>query len=260
MEIRDLTDKYHKPYFCCLEEWSDDMKDAGNHKEIWYNKMKDRGFRVKIAVDQEKVCGMIQYGSSENAPIQGKDLYFIHCIWVHGHKQGIGNYQKRGIGKALLQAAEQDIQSMKQKGIAAWGISLPFWMKASWFRKQGYRKIDKDGMAVLLWKPLNEEAKPPRWIKMKRKPQKIQGKVTVTSFINGWCPVQNTAHERAKRAAKEFGDLIQFKEIHTSDREVFLEWGISDALFVNEKQIRVGPPPSFNKIRKKIAKQVKKIK
>ena len=36
------------------------------------------------------------------------------------------------------------------------------------------------------------------------------------------------------------------------------EKGLSDALFINGKEIRTGPPPSFNKIRKKIARQVKK--
>ena len=114
-------------------------------------------------------------------------------------------------------------------------------------------------MAVLLWKPFDEDADAPRWIKMKKKPKKTPGKVTVTSFINGWCPVQNMAHERARRAAKEFGDTVTFQEIHTSDRKVFLEWGISDALFVDEKQIRTGPPPSFKKIRKQIEKRVKRI-
>lgn len=31
-------------------------------------------------------------------------------------------------------------------------------MKASWFKKQGYRKADHQGMAVLLWKPFTDVA------------------------------------------------------------------------------------------------------
>ncbi|MEJ2628600.1 MAG: GNAT family N-acetyltransferase [bacterium] len=259
MKITDLTPQYHKLYFCCLEDWSEDMKEAGNHKQVWFNKMKDKGLRVKIALEEEKVCGMIQYVPVEISSITGEDLYFIQCIWVHGHKQGIGNYQKRGIGKALLQAAEKDIKSMHKKGVAAWGISLPFWMKASWFKKQGYKKIDKNGMAVLLWKPFKENAIPPRWIREKKKPLAKEGKVVVTSFINGWCPAQNIVHERAKRASQACGDIVEFQEIQTSDREVFYEWGISDALFIDGKQVRTGPPPSFEKIKKKISKRVKKL-
>ena len=259
MEIIDLTEKYHRQFFCCLEEWSDDIMEAGNHKEVWYGKMKDKGLRVKIAVENDIACGMIQYVPVENSTIEGKDLYFINCIWVHGHKKGIGNYQKRGIGKALLRAAEDDIRAMNRKGVAAWGLSLPIWMKASWFKKQGYRKIDKNGIAVLIWKPFAEDAVPPRWIKEKKRPQSAKGKVTVTSFINGWCPVQNLAHERAKRASQEFSESVDFREIQTFDREALYEWGISDALFIDDKQVRTGPPPSYKKIRSKIAKKVKRL-
>jgi len=259
MKITDLSPQYHKPYFCCLEDWSEDIKEAGNHKQVWFKKMKDKGLRVKIALEEEKVCGMIQYVPVEISSIAGEGLYFIQCIWVHGHKQGIGNYQKKGIGKALLQAAEKDIKSMHKKGVVAWGISLPFWMKASWFKKQGYKKIDKNGMAVLLWKPFMENAIPPRWIRKKKKPPTKEGKVVVTSFINGWCSVQNMVHERAKRASQEFGNKVEFQEIQTSNREVLEEWGISDALFIDGKQLSTGPPPSFEKIKKKIRRRVKKL-
>jgi len=259
MEIVDFTEEYREKYFVCLEDWSEEMKEAGNHKELWYNKMKDKGLRVKLALEDNKVCGMVQYVPVEYSIVEGKDLYFVHCIWVHGYKKGIGNYQKKGIGKALLQAAENDVKSMGAKGIAAWGVSLPFWMKASWFKKQGYTKVDKDGMSILLWKPFTDDADPPKWIKEKKKPIKMAGKVTVTSFINGWCPAQNMVFERAKRAASEFGDIVEFQEIHTFDREVFQEWGISDALFIDGKQIRTGPPPAYEKIRNKIARRVKKI-
>jgi len=143
MQITDLTEQYYNTFFCCLEDWSDEMKEAGNHKQQWYNQMKDKGLGVKLAVENEKVLGMIQYVPVESAPIVGNNIYFINCIWVHGYKEGVGNQQKKGIGKALLQAAEEDVKSKNADGLAAWGISLPFWMKASWFKKQGYKKVQK---------------------------------------------------------------------------------------------------------------------
>jgi len=81
----------------------------------------------------------------------------------------------------------------------------------------------------------------------------------VTCFRHGWCPAQNIVFERAKRAAQEFGDEVAFREIDTLNREVFLEWGIADALFIDNKQVRTGPPPSFEKIKKKIARRVRKL-
>ena len=209
MDIVDPSEKHLKTYFLCLEDWSDEIKEAGDHKERWYAKMKDRGLGVKLAVEDDKVCGMIQYLPVEHSTIEGEDCYFIACIWVHGYKnKGIGNYQKRGIGKALLRAAEDDIRSKNVTGVAAWGLSLPFWMKASWFKKHGYAKVDKDGPAVLLWKPFTEDAVPPRWIKEQKRPGRSEGKVAVTSFINGWCPAQNLVLERAKRASSGFGDSV----------------------------------------------------
>jgi len=37
MEIVDLEEKYNYLYFMCLEDWSDEMKESGKHKEHWYN-------------------------------------------------------------------------------------------------------------------------------------------------------------------------------------------------------------------------------
>lgn len=65
--------------------------------------------------------------------------------------------------------------------------------------------------------------------------------------------------ECAKRASAEFGDKVIFKEINTYDREVFLEWGIMDALYIDDKLLSNGPPLSYEKIRAKIARAVKRL-
>ena len=260
MKVIDLTEDYRQLYFVCLEDWCKEMKEGGDHKEVWYNKMKDKGLGVKLALDDNgKVGGMIQYIPIEHSFAEGKDLYFINCIWVHGYKKGRGNFQKKGMGKALIQAAEADVKTKGAEGMVAWGISLPFWMKASWFKKQGYTEVDKQEGQVLLWKPFTNNAILPKWIKQKKKPEMTSGKVTVTAFLNGWCPAQNIVFERAKRAALEFRNKVVFREINTFDRKVFLEWGIADALFIDDKQVRTGPPPSYGKIKKFIAKRVKKL-
>lgn len=260
MQIIDLTDEYRRLYFVCLEDWSEEMKEAGDHKKSWYDRMMDKGLQVKLALDDDgKVGGMIQYLPIEHSFIEGTDQYFINCIWVHGYKAGRGKFQKRGMGKALLQAAEDDVQAKGAKAIAAWGVSMPFWMKASWYKKHGYTRVDKQGIQVLVWKPFTDDAIPPQWIRERKKPGKIPGKVAVTAFLNGWCPAQNLVFERAKRAATEFGDQVSFQEIQTYNKDVFLEWGIADALYVDGKKVRSGPPPSYERIRKIIAKRVKKL-
>jgi GNAT superfamily N-acetyltransferase len=262
MKIIQLTEEYKGNYFVCLEDWSDEVKEAGNHKEQWYLKMKDKGLGALLALnDDGKPVGMIQYIPIEHSSVEGSDLYFILCIWVHGYKnKGVGNWQKQGIGKMLIRAAEDDVKKKGAKGLAAWGVPLPVFMKASWFKKQGYIQVDKEGILgrVLLWKPFSNDAVPPKWIKAKKKPELNRGKVTVTGFINGWCPASNMVLERARRASLELGDRVVFHEINTFNREAFCEWGISDSLFVNGKKVNTGPPPSYEKIRKKISKELKK--
>ncbi len=261
MKVVDLTQAHEQLYLVCLEDWSEEMREAGNHKELWYRSMKDKGLRVKLALDDsEQVGGMIEYMPIEYAFAEGSDLYFINCIWVHGHKQGRGNFQKRGMGKALLKAAEEDVRALGAKGMVAWGIWLPFWMKASWFKKQGYKKVDSDEGIILLWKPFAGDAVPPKWIKKKCVPELTPGKVTVTSFLNGQCPAGNLVHERARRAAEECGDKVIFCTINTNDKEVMRLCGERSALYVDDKNVRTGPPPSYEKIRTVVAKRVKKLR
>jgi GNAT superfamily N-acetyltransferase len=260
MKIVDLAAAHEKIYCQCLEEWSDEIREAGDHKREWVEKHKGKGLRVKLAVDDNgTVGGMIQYLPIEQSPAAGSGLYFILCVWVHGYKQGRGNFQKKGMGTALLEAAEADARDLGAKGLAAWGVALPFWMRASWFRKHGYKKADKNGMMALMWKPFSTDAKPPVWIKRKKKPQPEAGKVVVTGLLSGWCPAMSMVHERARRAAAELGPKVEFREVRTWERDVFLEWGMADALFIDGKEVPNGPPPKFEKIKKKIARRVKKL-
>ena len=260
MRVVDLTPERESLFCVCLEDWSEEMKEAGDHKANWYARMRDQGLRVKLAeTDDGTVGGMIQYLPIEHGFAEGRDLYYILCIWVHGYKEGRGNFQKRGMGKALLAAAEQDARELGAKGLVAWGVALPFFMRAAWFKKQGYKVVDKDGMAHLLWKPFVPEAVPPKWIKRRKTPGRTPGKVAVTSFINGWCPAQNIVHERARQAAAEFGEQVVFQSIDTSDRATYLEWGIYDGLYIDGKAVRTGPPPSYERIRKRIARRVRRL-
>ena len=66
-----------------------------------------------------------------------------------------------------------------------------------------------------------------------------------------------TLHPRRRAAA--LGDRVHFESIATADREVFLRWGISDGLFVDGKQVRTGPPPSYAQIEALIARRLRRL-
>lgn len=261
MKVIDITQENESQYFCCLEEWSDEIKEAGNYKQEWYKKMKDKGLRVKFVLDDNNIIGgMIQYIPIEHSIFEGKNLYVVLCIWVHGHKQGRGDYRGRGMGTTLLKAAEEDARLLGADGLVTWGLIIPVFMRASWFKRHGYKTVDKGGIMRLLWKSFNEKAEPPRFIKPKKQPEKGEGKVNVTLFRNGWCQTMNIACERAKRASLEFPGKINLQIYETTDKELVKEWGINDALFIDGKEMNIGPAPAYEKIRKKIEKRVKKVK
>ena len=259
-EIVDLADEYEDSYLVCLEDWSGEMQEAGDHKARWYRTMRDRGLRVKLAIGEDgRPIGLIQYLPIEHSPALGTDLYMIMCVWVHGYKQGVGKHQGRGVGSALLAAAERDTRELGAKGMAAWGVVFPFWMKSAWFKKHDYIQADRQGTQVLVWKPFTDDALPPRWIEPGPKPARVEGKVTVNAFVNGWCPACNLVYERAKRAATDLGNDVVFESVDTTEQSAMIRCGRSDCVLLDGKTVQKGPPPSYDHIYKMMAKRVAKL-
>lgn len=262
IEVVDLRPEDEALYLVCLEDWPGaDVAEAGDHKARWFRREREHGLRVKLALDAEgRVGGMIQYLPIDRSPALGRGLEFILCVWVHGHARGRGNFQGRGMGSALLDAAEADARARGVAGMAAWGLALPVWMRASWFRRHGYRRADRRGLASLVWKPFVPGAEPPAWpAATGRRPEPVAGKVIVTGCVSGWCPAQNLAFERARRAAAPFGPAVECRVIDTGDRDAMLAWGEADALFVDGRRVRTGPPPSEEKLAAVIGRRARRL-
>lgn len=260
MEIVDLSDEYLSTYLHCLEDWSAEMQEAGDHKARWYETMKDRGLRVKLALDGERrAVGMIQYLPIEQAIADGHDLDMVLCIWVHGYRQGVGNHQGHGIGTALLAAAEEDSKQRGAKGLAAWGVTGPFWMRASWFKKHGYETADRTAGRELVWKRFAPDARAPKWIAPGPVPEPIDGQVTITAFLSGWCPAMNLVYERAKGVAEEIGPPVVFVSIDTREPAAMRRHGHTDDVFLDGRRLQRGAPPSYAAIKRKTSKRVRRL-
>ncbi|MCF7858329.1 MAG: hypothetical protein K9N07_03260 [Candidatus Cloacimonetes bacterium] len=262
MKIVDLNEKYYPTFACCFEEWSEEMTTAAIYKREWYDFMKLRGMHAKLAIDDDgAVSGLIQYLPAEYSFIEGEGIYIIACIWVFGYKdKGIGFRQQKSFGKALLNAAEDDMKKLGAKGIAAWGLSEPFWMPSAFYKKYGYKTVDKIAIQELIWKPLTDDVKPPKWRHAKKKPKKVPGKVTITAFLNGWCTAYLVGFNNFRKAAAEFGDEVEFIIIKTLKPEIIKEWGITDAIYIDDEEINLGPPPSYEVTVKMIRERVERLK
>ncbi len=95
IRVVDLTPEREPAYLVCLEDWpGSELLDAGDHKAQWYARMRDRGLRVKVALDAHgRVGGMIQSLPLERSPALGRGLEFVLCIWVHAHRRGRGDFR-----------------------------------------------------------------------------------------------------------------------------------------------------------------------
>ena len=258
MKIIDITEKIEPLYFVCLEDWNKYLVEVKSIKERWYRQMTDKGLRVKLALTENKfIDGMIEYMPIEYACVEGDSLYIVNCIWVHGYPgKGRGNQQGKGIGKALLKAAEEDVKALGMTGMAVWGISENIWMNAHWYQKQGYEQADQTGWFVLLWKQFTDNATRPKWRIGEFRQDLVQGKVKVTSFFSGQCCSENSVYWAAKKAAGEFGDKVIFEIIDMGEAENREKYGFGWRLYVNGENLFTGYPPSYEQIKAKIEEKL----
>jgi len=261
MEVVDVARVQERFYHMCLKDYWTEAGNCIEKREEWYEKARLHGLRVKLARDDDgTVAGLIQYIPVEYAFVDGSDLHFILCIWVHGYKEGIGDRQGRGLGTAMLAAAEEDARKAGSKGMAAWGLATDEWMNAPWFISHGYKEADRSGDDVLVWKPFTRDAKAPRWLKEKQRPSPIPGKVLVTSLNSGWCVSANVLQDTARLIAHDFPGDVVYQAIDTSVRATMLEWGASEALFIDDVRVDKDAPPTHDELRKMIERKVRALR
>jgi len=261
VDVIDITPEHERDYHVCLKHYWDDAVQCVDRHEEWYERAKAQGLRVKLARDDDgAIAGQIQYIPIEGSFVEGRGLHFILCIWVHGYKEGIGDRRGKGIGAALLAAAEEDARALGATGMAAWGMKNEEWMNAPWFERHGYKEADTLGDKALVWKPFMEGAQPPRWVKEHRRPTLIQGKVVVTSLNSGWCVSANVLRHAARMVSSEFKGDVVYQEVDTSDRGRMLEWGNSDALYIDGERVDEGEPPTHDELEKLVGARVRELR
>jgi hypothetical protein len=169
----------------------------------------------------------------------------------------------KGIGHALLQAAEEETLREEKKALVVCAYYYEnFWfMPALFYEKHGYKavarqKVTREGEKnfldeeAILWKVFDESAEPPRFPNPKYHFLPIEEKVVVDLFVDTFCkPIEA---QRVRDIVKEFSEKVIFNEYSTDRREIFEEFEISRAIFVNGKEIGWGYNAPKEGIRKAI--------
>jgi GNAT superfamily N-acetyltransferase len=258
MEVIGLTEEHEELYCICLKEYATTLALGVPRKRQWYEQVRDQGLRVELARDEDgQVAGMVQQVPVALAPhVEGEGINVILCIWVHGYDQGMGNRQGRGLGQALLAAAETQARAAGARGLAAWGLKERGWMAAAWFEDRGYEPVDESGWFRLVFKSFEEGVTPPRWVQRRKVPETLPDRARVVSFLPGWCTSGNVYHVWARQAADELGDRVVLEELDTFDPAVVAEWGIAGGIFIGDEEFPVTGDDSYEKMREWIRARI----
>ena len=130
-------------------------------KVDWFRSKINQGLAIKIAAQQNKQLGFIEYIPSEIAwrPVKADNYLFIQCIGIF-----VAEARQKGIGTALLKACELDAIQNAKSGICAISSDGAWMANKTLFEKNGYARADKLDRFELLFKKLNNEHPKPEFI------------------------------------------------------------------------------------------------
>ena len=244
MKLIEVDRDTEATFLRCLHDEVPDDPRVIQLRRGWFEEQRERGLRAKVLVlDTGEVAALCQYAPIEHTHMVGENLLAILCIWVHGYDHHIGNRQGAGYGRFILRAIEEDARASDADGVAAWGMDFPYWNPVSFYEHMGYVRVEKSGEAVLVWKPFRETASPPKFLHQTRRPILESDKISVMVFMNGWCTGGCERVVTTREAVEGLDDIVEYRELHTSDPVVMHAWGIADGLFVEGERYRPNEPP-----------------
>jgi GNAT superfamily N-acetyltransferase len=237
--VRDMTAE--DEYFvgtCTHEGESEEMDSCARRRLAWLHSKEGEGLRVKVALSEGEGVGFLYTMPIELSPWGplGSDLLVFPCLFVRPEAKG------RGVGRKLIEAAEQEAERLRLKGVVTIGYHWDdFWfMPASFFRSLGYEEAERRGSCSLLWKRLSPDAVPPRMLTRNWSYAPVPGRIAVDLFWHSFCATCNLEAARVREVAAEFADSVVLREHCADDREVLLRHQIPRAIFVNGREIGWG--------------------
>lgn len=238
IQIRDM-DRETEYYVstCTHVDESDETNAAATGRLSFLREMYDEGVRAKVALEDGNPLGFLFVMPIELCPWGplGTELAVVPCLFVVPDETG------KGAGAALLEAAEEEARRQGRKGVVLQAYYWDFWfMPASYFERHGYREAARKGDYGILWKAFDSSAEAPTFLKPCYEFRPVAGKVVVDLFWNAFCLTSGVEAARVRDVASEFGDAVVLNEYKAEDRETFLRYQISRAIYVNGKEIGWG--------------------
>jgi GNAT superfamily N-acetyltransferase len=215
-------------------EWKQIMNPYMAKRKEWLKKMMKKGLGIAVAFQEvrgkESPKALIEYVPIEFAaePVEGGNSLFINCIWV------VPPLWHQGVAKTLLERTIEKAKAYGGISVLAyegdkWFGFFPY-MPVSFFKKFGFKEVDRDDTRVLLYLNLGS-AETPKLIHPKCKPAIKGGKLMVDVFTNSQCPWSGLMIERMKKNIAKFGAAVNI--IDTDYRKTLKKHGMSRGVCIN---------------------------
>ncbi len=215
-------------------EWKQIMNPYMAQRIEWLKTMMKKGLDVSVAFEEvrgrEFPKALIEYVPIKFAsePVEGGNSLFINCIWV------VPPLWHQGAAKMLLERAIEKAKAYDGISVLAyegdkWFGFFPY-MPVSFFKKFGFKEVDRDNSRVLLYLNLGSD-EAPKLICPKCKPAKKSDALTVDVFTNSQCPWSGLMIERIKKNIEKFGVVVNI--IDTDDRKTLKKYGMSRGVCIN---------------------------
>jgi hypothetical protein len=195
------------------------------------------------------IAGLLEYSPVEetNFPVRGKNLAFIHCIWV------IPPFWKQSVAKNLMHMFFEKIQDVGFSGAAVIAYKKESWwgffdyMPGWFFRKFGFRQVERDGNSILMLKSY-KDANPPQFILPESKSTSGPRKVKAQLFWSGQCPYSWWVKRLAEKKFAKNTD-VELSLVNTDERKTVEKSGITFGLAINGKTM-YNRIPSWDEVSK----------
>jgi GNAT superfamily N-acetyltransferase len=249
MRLCEIDESTEDTFYRCLhDEIPADPRVIAMRRE-WRAMYRPKGHRAKVLLDDlDQVVGLANYIPVEHSPYEGRNLMAILCMWIHGYDHLIGNQQSRGYGRFVLAEIEADARASGCDGLTVWAKDYDAWNPVSFYEHMGFERVDQAGLDVLAWKPFNDQARSPGFIKPNTLPAlaaEDADRVHVAGVFNGWCGGGCQLCMMTRDVAAELGDKVVLTEIYAHEKEDMRQRGASiDVVHVEGVSYRPDGPPS----------------
>lgn len=250
--IRDMREEDEEFVSTCTHVRETAERTAAGQVRLPYlREQQEHGHRTKVALADGKHVGFIFLMPIEISPWGpvGRDLMAIQCLTVEAEVHSLG------VGRLLVEAAEEEARKQSKKGIAVTGYYHDFWfMPAAFFEKLGYELIERKGTWAFLWKVFDPSAEKPTFPERRYEYTPVEGKVVIDLFWSRCCLTTVVEAQRVREVAAEFEDEVVLNEYCSDFSAIREKYGITRGIFVNGEEIGWGYDAPKEGVREAIRK------